>query len=173
MSRLEDFTDQLPDFAKDLKLNVKSNILTDGTLLTHDQVGMIAISCAIATKNRDLASMFIEHFSDISNENLNAAKGAAAIMGMNNVYYRFTHTVSNPDYKTLTTGLRMSIIASHGVDVKDFELASLAVSAINGCSMCIDSHESKLIQHSVSKEQIQLAIKIAAIIHGVANIFID
>ena len=73
-----------------------------------------------------------------------AARAAASIMAMNNIYYRFTHLASAPDYKTLPARLRMNVIGKPGVDKADFELWCLAVSAINGCGVCIDSHEKIL-----------------------------
>ena len=70
---------------------------------------------------------------------MTAAKAAAAIMGMNNVYYRSLHLLKNPEYRTLPARLRMNIIANPGVDKVDFELWCTAVSAVNGCGMCLDS----------------------------------
>ena len=103
-------------------------------------------------------------------EAANAAKAASAIMGMNNVYYRFVHLASNKAYGTLPAKLRMSIIGKPGVDKVDFELWSLAVSAVNGCGMCIDAHEKVLREGGISEEQIQAAVRIAATVHGVATV---
>ena len=92
----------------------------------------------------------------------------AAIMGMNNIYYRFTHAVAAKDYAGMRAGLRMNIIMQHGVAATDFELWCLAVSAINGCSACMDSHERVVVEKGLSREAVQAAIKIAAVIHAVA-----
>lgn len=70
-----------------------------------------------------------------------AAKGSAAIMAMNNVYYRGMHLLGDPEYRNLRAGLRMNFMADHGVGKLDFELWSLAVSAINGCRRCLESRE--------------------------------
>ena len=92
-------------------------------------------------------------------------------MGMNNIYYRFLHTAHNgAEYQTLRAGLRMNIIANPGMSKTDFELFALAVSAVNGCGMCIDSHEKLLREHGFSTTQIQAAVKIAAVTHAVARI---
>ena len=104
----------------------------------------------------------------LSPEALNAAKAAAAIMAMNNIYYRFTHLVDAPDYKTLPAKLRMNVMAKPGVDKADFELWSLAVSAINGCGMCMDSHEKIVRSAGLTVDAIQAAIRIAAVVHAVA-----
>ena len=89
-------------------------------------------------------------------------------MGMNNIYYRFTHLASAPDYKTMPARLRMNVIAKPGVDKVDFELWCLAVSAINGCGACIDSHEKVLRHAGITAEQVQTAVRIAATVHAVA-----
>jgi alkyl hydroperoxide reductase subunit D len=104
----------------------------------------------------------------LSPEAMNAAKSAAAIMGMNNIYYRFLHLVEDGEYQTMPARLRMNVIANHGIDKLDFELISLAVSAVNGCGLCVTSHEKKLRAHEVSRESIQSAVRIAATVHAVA-----
>ena len=101
-------------------------------------------------------------------EALQAAHSAAAIMAMNNIYYRFIHLASAPDYKTLPAKLRMSVIGKPGVEKADFELWCLAVSAINGCGMCIDAHEKVLREHGMTAEQIQAAVRIASVVHAVS-----
>jgi alkyl hydroperoxide reductase subunit D len=97
-----------------------------------------------------------------------AARAAAAIMGMNNVYYRFVHLAGNPDYTTLPARLRMNVIGNPGVPKTDFELYSLAVSAINGCGACVASHDKVVRQAGITAEGVQSAVRIAAVIHGVA-----
>ncbi len=89
-------------------------------------------------------------------------------MAMNNVYYRFLHLASNKEYGTMPARLRMNVIAKPGVDKADFELWSLAVSAINGCGACIDAHEKVLQEAGVSSAAIQSAVRMAAIIQSVA-----
>src|SRR5262249_40927477 len=98
------------------------------------------------------------------------AKAAAAIMGMNNIYYRFLHLVEDNEYQSMPARLRMNVIAHHGMDKLDFELISLAVSAVNGCGRCVMSHERTLRAHDVSRETIQSAVRIAATIHAVAGV---
>jgi alkyl hydroperoxide reductase subunit D len=98
-----------------------------------------------------------------------AAKAAATIMGMNNIYYRFVHLVSDADYQKMPAGLRMNIIANSGIDKIDFELMSLAVSAINGCGMCIDAHVHEVVKGGVSKQGVQSTIKIASVLGATAQ----
>ena len=99
---------------------------------------------------------------------LDGARASAAIMAMNNIYYRFTHLVEEREYETMRASLRMNVMANPGGSKIDFELASLAVSAINGCGKCVDSHEKTLKKHDVPALAIQSAARIAAVIHGVA-----
>ncbi|WP_256250950.1 carboxymuconolactone decarboxylase family protein, partial [Streptomyces sampsonii] len=84
-----------------------------------------------------------------------------------NVFYRTRHLLSDPEYGTLRAGLRMNVIGNPGVEKVDFELWSLAVSAINGCGQCLDSHEQVLRKAGVDRETIQEAVKIAAVLQAV------
>ena len=89
-------------------------------------------------------------------------------MAMNNIYYRFVHLVHAPDYKTLPAKLRMTAMAKPGVDKVDFELWSLVVSAVNGCGMCMESHEKIVRNAGLTQEAVQAAVRIAAVVHAVA-----
>jgi alkyl hydroperoxide reductase subunit D len=158
----------LPDYAKDLKLNL-SNVLGPNPALTEQQLWGTAVASAIAARNPALRETILaEAATKLGPAARDAAKAAAAIMGMNNIYYRFTHLVGNDDYRTMPARLRMNVIANPGVDTLDFELWSLAVSAINGCGMCIEAHERELAKKGASKETIQAAIRIASVLHAVA-----
>ena len=157
----------LPDYARDLKLNL-SSILAEETLSPQQLHGTL-VATALASRNRRLIQAAVaEAAGTLSAEAMRAAKAAAAIMGMNNVYYRFVHLASAEDYRTMPARLRMTVIGRPGVDKADFELMSLAVSAINGCGMCIDSHEALLRKEGVSAEVIQAVIRIASVIHAIA-----
>jgi len=164
---IEVLKERIPDFAKDVRLNL-SSLASDETLGEQTKYGLL-VATAIATRNVDvIAAIEAEAAGKLSPAALSAAKSAAAIMAMNNVYYRFVHLASNKDYATMPARLRMNVIANPGVDKADFELWSLAVSAINGCGMCIDSHEKVLLQAGVSTATIQTAVRFAAIIQSVA-----
>ena len=164
---IEAIKNRLPDFAKDLKLNLSS--LAAETVLTEQQRAGTFVASAIAARNPDLiAAMVAEYAPKLSPEALAAAKTAAAIMAMTNIYYRFAHLASASDYKTLPARLRMNALAKPAVDKADFELWSLAVSAINGCGACIDAHERALRETGMTPEAIQAAVRIAAVVHAVA-----
>lgn len=158
---------RLPDYAKDLRLNL-SSLATEAALTEQQRAGTF-IASAIASRNPEVIQAIIAEFAPkLSTEALDAAKTAAAIMAMNNIYYRFVHLASSADYKTLPAKLRMNALAKPGVDKVDFELWSIAVSAVNGCGMCIDSHEKVLREHGITAEVIQAAVRIAATVHAVA-----
>ena len=166
---LKEFVDTLPDYAKDLRLNVGS-LLADQILGDQRKYGLL-LACAHGSGYRPLvAAVEAEADGKLTPEAANAARAAAAVMAMNNVYYRFVHLASNPVYGTLPAKLRMNVIGNPGVDKADFELFSLAVSAMNGCGMCIDSHERVLQQHGVKAETIQTAARVGAVLKAVATV---
>ena len=166
---LKQFADTLPDYAKDLRLNLGS-LLSDQLLGDQRKYGAAA---RLRPRHRLRAAGRRGRGGgrgQAQTEAANAARGAAAVMAMNNVYYRFVHLASNPEYGTLPAQLRMNVIGSPGIEKDDFELFSLAVSAMNGCGMCIDSHERVLQQHGVKPETIQAAVRIAAVMKAVATV---
>jgi len=168
---LEQLKESMPDYAKDIKLNLTS-VLTDiHSGLTQMQTTGIALASAYATKNNLLIKAMQNHAETIlTNEHIKAAKAAVAIMAMNNIYYRFVHLVSDKEYAKLPARLRMNIIANPGVDKIDFELYALAVAAINGCGMCINSHIQILANNGLIKEMLQDCIRIASTINAVAQV---
>ncbi len=164
---IEALKECLPEYAKDLKLNLSS--LAAEPLLNEQQRAGTFIACALASRNETTTKAIVCEFAPkLSPEALGAARAAAAIMGMNNIYYRFAHLTSSPDYKAMPTKLRMNVIGKPGVDKADFELWCLAVSAINGCGVCIDSHEKVLRNAGFTSEQVQASVRIAAVVHAVA-----
>ena len=167
---IEQIRDALPDYARDLKLNLGSVLSATGAPgLNEKQIWSIALASAIASRNTGFArSVEAQSRTHLDELDVQGAKAAAAIMAMNNIYYRFLHLVEDAEYQTLPARLRMNVIGSHGIDKLDFELISLAVSAVNGCGLCVTSHEKKLRSHEVSREAIQSAVRIAATIHAVA-----
>ncbi len=162
----------IPDYAKDLRLNLSSVLGGDGSPALNDaQRWGVALASAYAVGNRELlASIEAGAGEQLDDAYRQAARSSAAIMGMNNIYYRFVHLSSNQDYGQMPARLRMTVIGNPGIEKVDFELFSLAVSAINGCGMCIDSHEKVLRQAGFSTAGIQDAVRIAAVIHAVAGV---
>ena len=126
---------------------------------------------AIASRNQELtAGVLTEAASHLSPAALEAAKAAATIMGMNNIYYRFLHLTSNQKYATMRAGLRMNAMRTHGIDPLDFELWCLAVSALNGCGACVDSHEKALREKGVPEEKVLAAVRVSSVVHAIASV---
>ena len=165
---LKDFAGALPEFAKDIRLNVGS-LLNEQHLSDQQKFGLL-LTCAHGTGYKPLVEATEAEVAEkLTPEAANAARAAAAVMAMNNVYYRFVHLAGNPEYGNMPAKLRMNVIGAYKGDAKnDFELVSLAVSAVNGCGMCIDSHDKVLRDGGISVQAIQSAVRIASVIHGVA-----
>jgi lipoyl-dependent peroxiredoxin subunit D len=163
---IEQLQDRVPEHAKDLRINLGA--IAGSTALTPQQAWTIAVASAATARNSEvLAAIRAEATTRVAPEAIVAALSAAAIMGMNNVYYRFLH-FTGEDYQGIPARLRMQVLAKPGIDHLDFELACLAASAITGCEMCVRSHEKAVRDKGGTKDQVQDAVRIAAVINGVA-----
>ncbi|MEM8935297.1 MAG: carboxymuconolactone decarboxylase family protein [Pseudomonadota bacterium] len=166
---LDALRDSIPDYAKDIRLNLGT--LASETSLSDQQKYGAYLASALASGNATVIRAISAWTEDkLSPEAATAAKAAAAIMGMNNIYYRATHIISNDEYGKLPAKLRMNVIGNPGVDKVDFELWSLAVSAINGCGMCLDAHEQVLRKAGLAADQVQTALRIASVVHAAAAV---
>jgi len=164
---VDDLRQSLPAYAKDLSLNL-SSLINETTLNDQQKWGSLLASAYAVGQPQVIQA--IEASAQLSPEAANAAKAAAAIMGMNNIYYRSLHLMKNPEYRTLPARLRMNIIANPGAPKADFELWCTAVSAVNGCGMCLDSHEEELRKHGVPAQSVQAALRIAAVVNAVSRV---
>lgn len=168
---LEQLYDRIPDYAKDQRLNLQ-NLLKQAEL-TEQQTWGTVIACAIAVRQKPLADALIAEASKFATPGTqNAAKAAASVMAMNNIYYRFTDLVkgTSDKYSTIRAGLRMNVIRNHGGDPVDFELFCVAVSAINNCHVCVGAHEKVLREKGVPEETIVASVRLAAVIHAIATV---
>jgi len=158
---------RLPESFRDARLNLSS--LANEDILAESTKWGLLFACAIATRNAELRDAFAaEAAARLPEEIRQAARAAATVMAMNNVYYRAVHSAANPEYAKLPARLRMSVIANPGAPKLDFELMCLAVSAINGCSACIDAHEKALRDGGVAAEAIHAALRYGAIVQSTA-----
>ena len=164
---LDALRDALPAYAQDLAANLAA--LAEESVLTDQQKWGCFLACALAigepTTLREVAGA-----ARLDAAATTAAKSAAAIMGMNNVYYRALHLMKNGEYASMPSRLRMRVLADPGVDKADYELWSLAVSAVNGCGLCLDAHEEELRRRAVPPAQVQAALRIASVVGGVAQV---
>lgn len=165
---VQELRNSLGEYAKDIKLNIGNVLSEEGAPgLSQSQIYQIALGSAYATKNPTVINAVkAEVEGKLSEAETNAVKAAATIMAMNNIYYRFIHLASDKDFGTMPANLRMNVMANPGIPKVDFELISLAVSAIEGCGMCMDAHVREVVKGGVSKQGTQSAIRIAATINA-------
>jgi len=157
----------IPVYGQDLARNL--TVLLEETVLTDQQKWGVFLACAHAIGQPDtVRNIEAAAAQMLSPEAMTAAKAAAAIMGMNNVYYRALHLMHNREYEKLRVGLRMGVLMNPGVDKVDFELWCFAVSAVNGCGLCMDSHEKVLRGHGATAVQVQAALRIGAVVNAVS-----
>jgi alkyl hydroperoxide reductase subunit D len=167
MSEMERLREALPDAAKDIKLNLQTVFQT--TSLTPAQTWGTAVASAIAARNAELASAVLaEAQGKVEPAVIEDAKAAAALMSMNNVYYRFRHMIGKESYSTKPARLRMNWIGRPQSSKVDFELFCLAVSAINGCEACVRSHEQVVVGGGITEDQVHDAVRLAATINAAA-----
>ena len=164
MDFLNSIKEMIPDYAKDIRLNIDGTIARS-TLEGNDALG-VALSAAFAAKNRKFVDA-IRESGLLSPEEVNAALTASALMGMNNVWYPFVEMAGDADLKTLPAQLRMNAYASHGgVDKRRFEMYALAASIIGKCHFCIQSHSELLKQEGMSVQQLRDIGRIAAVVNA-------
>ena len=167
MSAVEELRASIPEAAKDIKLNLQS-VLQPGALTPAQRWG-VAIASAVATRNQRLRDAILtDARAEVGPEVIDDALASAALMGMNNVYYRFRHMIGKESYSQMPARLRMQRIVRPASNKPDFELFCLAVSAINGCEMCIRSHEEVVIKGGITEEQVHDAVRVAATINAAA-----
>jgi alkyl hydroperoxide reductase subunit D len=166
---IEQLIERIPPYAKDLKLNL-GTVLRQ-TELTEQQLWGTAVASAVGSRNAGvIAAVLNDARQRLSPQAFEAAKAAAAIMGMNNVYYRFLHMMENEKYRTIPARLRMNMIRMHGIEQVDFELWCTAVSAINNCQACAVSHEKVVREKGLSEEAVLAAVRVASVIHAVSAV---
>lgn len=162
---------RLPAYAKDIGTNLE---VLSGESVLSDQAKwgcFVASACAVGEPEALKAITAAARAAGLSEDAFTAARTAAAIMAMNNVYFRALHLMDAPDYRSLPAKLRMNRLAHHpGVETVDYELWCVAVSAINACGACLDNHEAELRARGVQPPQVQAALRIAAVVHAVGRV---
>lgn len=167
MSALEGLREGIPEPARDLRLNLQA-VLAESSLSGEQRWG-VAAACAIASRNARLREAVLADARAAAGDAVvDDAVAAAAIMGMNNVLYRFRHLVGTEAYQDRPARLRMNRLVKPAGSKLDFELYCLAVSAVNGCGTCMQAHEKVVVAGGLSQDQVFDAIRIASVIHGAA-----
>jgi alkyl hydroperoxide reductase subunit D len=162
--------DRLPEYAKDLKLNL-GTVLTASSLSEVEAWGS-GLAAALASKNPlVIQALKRECSSRLTPEQVQGVAAAAAIMSMNNVWYKLVHIHEDAEVKQVPARLRMQVIGSHGgVDKRLFEAWSLAVSVVNSCAFCVTSHTQVLRQAGMSAQNIADIGRIAAVVKAVSDV---
>jgi len=170
MASLEVVRGELADAHKDTRLNLQS-VLENNSLNPEQRWG-VAVACAFAARNELIKKALLHEARQALGEKadpiIEDARAAASLMAMNNVYYRFRHMVGKESYSTKRAGLRMNRLVQVSTNKVDFELVCLAVSAINGCETCVQSHEKVVIEGGLSEDQVHDAVRIASVVHAAA-----
>ena len=167
MQTLEELRESLPEAARDLKIGLQTVLGAES--LTPAQRWGVALASACAARNPALRDAVLAEARTAGTDDavIDDARAAAALMGMNNVFYRAKHMLGEA-YASKPARLRMQRIAKPAGAKVDFELMSLAVSAINGCEVCIAAHEKTVREGGLGEDAVIDAIRIAAVIHAVA-----
>jgi alkyl hydroperoxide reductase subunit D len=168
MSATESLRARIPEYARDIKLNLQS-VLQPGTLSAEQRWG-VAVASAAAARNRELFDALIaDAQAEVGAAVIEDALAAASIMAMNNVYYRFRHLIGKESYEQKPARLRMQRIARPATNKTDFELFCIAVSAINACELCIRSHEAIVLEGGLTEDHVHEAVRIAAVVNAAAT----
>jgi alkyl hydroperoxide reductase subunit D len=167
MAALDAIRDALLEAAKDVKLNLQS-VLQESSLSPAQRWGVAVASAATARNRRLLEAVTADALGATDAAVVDDALAAAALMAMNNVYYRFRHMVGKPAYSQKPARLRMNRLAKPMTSKADLELFSLAASAINGCETCVQAHEKAVLDVDLTEDHVHDAVRIAATIHAAA-----
>jgi len=158
-------------FIKDLKINV-GNALNNTQYLNRKEAVLIALAVAVNEKFVVLQESFTNLAKEAGATDAEIAEVVActSLMNTNNVFYRFRHFMQKDFYTNQPAGIKMSIMMNPVTGKEFFELVSLVISAVNGCEMCVSSHEQSVLQHGSSESKIFEAVKTGSIIKGLITI---
>lgn len=154
-------------YIKDLKINT-SNALNNTQYISRKEALLLALAVAVNEK----AGLLQESFTSLAKEagateaEIAEMIACTSLMNTNNVFYRFRHFMQKDFYNNQPAGIKMSIMMNPVTGKEFFELVSLVISSINGCEMCVSSHEQSVLQHGSSESKVFEAVKTGAVIKG-------
>jgi alkyl hydroperoxide reductase subunit D len=158
-------------FIKDLKINV-GNVLNNSQQLSRKEALLLALAVAV----NERFGLLQESFSGLARE-AGASDGeiaeiiaCTALMNTNNIFYRFRHFVKKDFYENTPAGIKMSIMANPVLGKEFFELVSLVISSVNGCELCVGSHERSVLQHGSTESRVFEGVKLGAVIKGLITV---
>lgn len=168
------FLDRLNDtdhrYIKDLKINV-ANVLKAPSLGEKDAV-LLALGVAINEKAQAIINSLeaLAQQRGVTEKELNEVAACVSLMNANNVFYRFRHFMDKESYNNMQAGIRMSIMMNPVLGKEFFELLSLVISAVNGCEMCVTSHEASVKSHGASEQRIFDAVRLGAVMKSLITL---
>jgi len=157
-------------YVRDFKLNFTSTLTSQ--FLNNKECGLIGLSIAINNNNKALTNFFTAYAEKegASAAEIAEAVGCASLLASNNVFYRFRHFTQKEKYSQIPARIRMQLMMKPVTGKEFFELMSLAVSAVNGCEMCVNAHEDSLIKLGTIEERIFDAVRIASLVTATGKI---
>ena len=168
MEFLDAIKQRIPDYAKDIRLNLDA-VVARSSLAPEDALG-VALAAAFAAQSAPLIEAFRAAAPPAEAQ---AALAAAALMGMNNAWYPFVEMAGDADLKTVRPELRMNAYATHGgVAKKKFEAYALSASIVGKCHFCVASHYATLKEEGLSTQQLRDIGRIAAVVRAAAQVLV-
>jgi alkyl hydroperoxide reductase subunit D len=165
---LQSIKERIPDYAKDLRLNLDA-VIARSSLAPAEAAGA-ALAAAFAAKAPALVAALSTHEA-LDATHVQGALTAAALMGMNNVWYPYVEMAADDELKTLRAELRMNAYATHGgVERRSFELYALAASIVGKCEFCVQAHYEALREAGLTTQQLRDVGRIAAVINAIAQV---
>ena len=157
-------------YLRDMKLNLSSTLTSDH--LSPKECGLIGLSTAINNNNILLTAFFTRYAEEqgATPGETGEAAGCASLLASNNVFYRFRHFTKKEKYGQIPARIRMQLMMKPVTGKEFFELMSLAISAVNGCEMCVNAHEDSLIKMGTTEERIFDAVRIASLVTSAGKI---
>jgi lipoyl-dependent peroxiredoxin subunit D len=157
-------------YLADLKLNFKNSFESD--YLNKKEIALLGVSLAVNAGNAILREFFKNNAQQAGAalEEIAEAVACASLLSANNVFYRFRHFMNKEKYNEIPARVKMNIMARPVTGKEFFELMSLAVSAVNGCEMCVKSHEASLIELGAKEERIFESVRLASVITSLTKV---
>lgn len=157
-------------YLADLKINFKNSF--ESEFLSKKEIGLLGVALAVNANNAVLREFFRANASNegASAEEIAEAVACSSLLSANNVFYRFRHFLNKEKYNEIPARIKMNIMARPVGGKEFFELISLAVSAVNGCEMCVKSHEASLIELGSKEERVFEAIRLASVITSLSKV---
>jgi len=159
---------KLPEEAGDLVANAQR--VLGGESLNTVQTWGSALASAYFIRDADLTAAILADANAVGlgDDHLSDAKGAASLMGMNTVYFRFRHIMHTDAYTQKAFNLRMTRMQQVATDQTHFELYSIGPAALAGCELCLKAHEAAVKKGGLNEDNVHDAVRIASVLHGIA-----